>query len=177
MKISFVGVFFLIVLFGHAQGNSELVSLKDYYHGESVVFGNNYDPPVNRLNFKESFTPTEEHIEEVEKILVEQYNSSKIRMVNSLRRKNPSEDLVYPKPVRNVKGKLCKFKRQYFGYITKVGDTIVSLNLLNFKNKRKAEKYFPNWKTEYIVGFDGFYYDNMEYFNVNLTKEELSVGN
>ena len=28
-----------------------------------------------------------------------------------------------------------------------------------------------------LIGFDGFYYDNMEYFNVNLTKSKLYVGN
>ncbi|WP_411032420.1 hypothetical protein [Spongiimicrobium sp. 3-5] len=177
MKISFISVFFLTVLFGHAQGNSELISLKDYYRGESVIFKKDYTPLVNRSNFKESFTPTKEQIKEVEKMLIAQYNSSKVSMVDSLRKKNPNENLVYPKPANNVKRKLCKYKRQYFGYIAKTGDTIISVNLLNFKNKRKANKYFSNWKTEYVVGFDGFYYDNMEYFNANLTKNKLIVGN
>lgn len=177
MKFSFACIVFLTSIFGHSQENNELISLEDYYRGESVIFEKSYVPPFNRSDFKVSFTPTKEQIKEVEKILIEQYNSSKTRMVDSLRKKNPNENLVYPKPIKNVKKKLCKYKRQYVGYITETGDTIVSINLLNFKNKRKANKYFSNWKTEYIVGFDGFYYDNMEYFNANLTNDKLSVGN
>ena len=118
MKSNFIYIVFLATVFaGSAQENAELISLGDYYKMESVIFEKDYKPPFSRLDFDNSFTLTIEQIERVEKILIQQYNSSKIWMVDNLRKKNPSENLVYPKTVKNVRKKFCKYRRQYVGYI------------------------------------------------------------
>jgi len=176
MKFKIIYLLFLGSCFCYSQNDSQLIKLREYYKSEAVVFKESYKPPFEIMNYKKSFTPTEAQIKEAERILVEQYNLSKKEIVDSIN-KNSKETLSYPKSVKNVKKRLCKYRRQYIGYTTKENDTIISVNLLNFKNKSKAKKYFSNWEKEYIIGFDGFYYENIEYFNVNLTDKKLSVGN
>lgn len=41
-----------------------------------------------------------------------------------------------------------KFNRQYSGYIDKSGDTILVVCFLDFGNKKKARKFFGNWKSQ-----------------------------
>ena len=48
--------------------------------------------------------------------------------------------------IENTFSKLKKYNRQYSGYINKVNDTIIIVNMLDFSNK-KANKYFENWET------------------------------
>lgn len=176
MGLKIIYVFLLTSFFCYSQENSKIIKMDDYFRYESVVFSENYKAPFQITNLKNSFTPTESQLKEAEKLLKEQYNLSKRKIVDSLS-KAGREGLKYPDEVKNVRKKLCKYRRQYIGYVNKQNDTIISINLLNFKKRRKAEKYFIDWKTSYIVGFDGFYYENMEYFDANLTKNELRVGN
>lgn len=175
-KTHLLSLLFLFSFLCYSQDISELIVLEDYYKEVGVIFKENYKPPFQISNYKESFTPSKEQIIDVENILVEQYNLSKKELIDNLNKKS-EETFKYPKHVKNVKKKLCKYKRQYVGYYTTEGDIIISINLLNFKNKNKAKEYFPNWKDEYIIGLDGFYYDNIEYFSVNLSTKNLLVGN
>ena len=39
-----------------------------------------------------------------------------------------------------------KFNRQYSGYIDRSGDTILIVCFLDFSNRKKANKFFNNWK-------------------------------
>ena len=174
MKKTLLSSFLILFSFlCYSQDISELIVLEDYYKEVGVIFKENYKPPFQISNFKESFTPSKEQIIEVESILFEQYNLSKKEMVDNLNKKS-EETLIYPKYVKNVKKKLCKYKRQYVGYYTTEGDIIISVNLLNFKNKKKAKEHFSYWKDEYIIGLDGFYYKNIEYFSVNLTTKKIN---
>lgn len=168
-------IFILGSLICYSQENSELIKLEGH-KGNYVVFNKNYKAPFYISNFEKSFTPTLKQIKSAENLLIEQYNSSKRNFIDSIN-KHTAEELKYPKKIKNVKRKLCKYKRQYVGYITKNNDTIIAISLLNFKKKKKANVYFADWKDRYIIGFDGFYDKNVEYFSANLNTEQLSLGN
>lgn len=176
MRVKIIYVLLLTSCYCFSQNNSKIIEMDDYFRYESVVFTEDYKAPFQISDFKKSFTPTESQLKEAEKLLKEQYNLSKRKIVDSLSNAG-REGLKYPDEVKNVRKKLCKYRRQYVGYVNKDNDTIISINLLNFKKRRKAEKYFTDWETRYIVGFDGFYYKNMEYFDANLTTDKLEVGN
>jgi len=175
MKFKILCLLALNVIFCYSQENSRYIEL-DWNKGENVVFNADYKPPFTISNFKSSFTPTNEQIEQAEKLLLEQYNSSKMDFVDNTNA-NSVEELKYSKKVKDVKKKLCKYKRQYIGYTTKENDTIIAIGLLNFKNKKKANKHFYDWENTYVIGFDGFYEENTEYFTANLTSARLSLGN
>ncbi|HMI63651.1 MAG TPA: hypothetical protein VK518_22195 [Puia sp.] len=71
-----------------------------------------------------------------------------------------------------------KFNRQYSGYISKSGDTILVVCFLDFSNRKKAKKYFGNW--EYQNGYlgSGLFLDsrppNIYCYSFNLRTKELT---
>lgn len=159
----------------YSQESNDFIEL-DWNKGSNVIFSKDYKPPFSISNYNGSFTPTKEQIKHAEKLLIEQYNLAKVYFIDSVNR-NSIENLQQPKTVKNVKKKLCRYKRQYVGYTTKENDTVIAIGLLNFRNKKKANKHFPDWENTFVIGFDGFYEKNTEYFSANLTSNKLSLGN
>lgn len=49
----------------------------------------------------------------------------------------------------------------------------IIIKLLNFKSRKKAEKKFSDWKSNYIIGFGQFYENNMFTVDVNLDQSYL----
>ena len=56
--------------------------------------------------------------------------------------------------------RFTRFNRQYSGYIDKAGDTILVVCFLDFNDRKKAKKFFSNWKyqNEYLAS--GLFLDN-----------------
>lgn len=164
MKIGILLMFLLTIILIKSQ----VIELKEFYSGEGVIFDNETQYPFKEKNFKKSITPDIQNIKEAEKLLSRGYYQYRTNILDSFGAPKSLLNVELKKP-KNVIKRFEKYNRQYFGYTTKSNDTILTIVLLNFKNKRKAKKYFPNWKKEIQVGFHGFYEDNLEWYSLNLT--------
>lgn len=153
-----------------------VITITDYYCGEGVIFDDTTRIPFAIDDYYKSYTPTTSDIIKAEKILFENYYSYRTNVLKHFKydevliKKYLKEKYKNPK---NVKKKYKHYNRQYLGYITNTNDTIVYIGLLNFKNKKKAEEHFQNWKERIIVGFGDFSNKNIDFYNVNLTKKDF----
>lgn len=148
-----------IPLIGFSQ--SKIISLEEYYSGKGVIFNKEYMSLLEIKDLKKAYTPTIDDVKKVETIFLNKYNSERGK-----------QNLT---KVNNPKKHFCKYNRQYLGYIDSNGDTIVIVNMLNFKNKSKAKKNFENWESEFIVAFGKYYEKNKFLFKVNLNKSTLNL--
>ncbi len=137
--------------------DTSIILLNDFYKGDGVILQNKYFPPFEISDFKSHYHPINSEIEDAEHIIKEQWNK-----------------LSYNEKYFRYK-KLKYWNRQYFCYKTKNDEIIIITILLNFKNKRKAKKYFPNWKSELIVGFGSFYEKNTLMIKINITKRTITM--
>ena len=134
----------------------------DFFKGETVVFTENYHPhiklPLNTI----LFTPDSNELIKAEHILASQYN-------------------IYMKKIglkeeKNVVKKFYGYKRQYLGFIDRNGTKRIIIKLLNFKRCKKPEENYPNWESEYLVGFGEYYEKNTRAYVVNLMSASLSYN-
>ncbi len=132
------------------------------YSGESVVFTQEYNPPLVLNNSKGLFTPSIAEIEQAEKILFNRYNKDLIL------------DSLYTH-IKNVQKKYKRYNRQYLGYLDDSGDKIILINLLNFRKKKIAKEKFKGWNEEYIIGFGEYYEKNSVRYDVNLARGSLKL--
>lgn len=153
-------VFLILLLFKSiliiGQNKMAIVFIdKNIYKDSCVIFTKYYRPSFeynktfDRLNL---FTPELSEISKADELLIKRYNI----------------DLKSVTEVKNVKKKFKYHRRQYFGYINDLGEKIVNINLLNFKNRKNSEHDFFEWRTEYIFGYGRFYERNTYTFEVNL---------
>lgn len=142
------------------------IQLPEYYKGEGIIFPESYSHSITLQHVKERMTPTKDQVKQAEQIFIEKYNST---MGNDPR-------VLGFKPVEDVKNKFREYNRQYLGYIDQNGDKVILIQLLNFENRRKAKKNFPNWQNEFITGFGDFYERNVTIFTVNISDKTLSYG-
>ena len=68
------------------------------------------------------------------------------------------------------------WKRQYIGYVNHENDTIILMNLMNFKRKKKAEKNFENWDKYFFTGMDGYYTYNLRNYQINICKKKYVLN-
>lgn len=71
------------------------------------------------------------------------------------------------------------FKRQYSGYINSSGDTLLVVCFIDFTNKKKAKKFFSNWKYQQIYLGSTLYLDTkppggMYCYSFNKRTKQLS---
>lgn len=145
------------------KNDHSIVSLHEYYNGYGKVFKNfneadndeNYPLPSDY--FKDLLL-TEQLLIRIENIWMED--------VNNYYSTIPGEKII----IKNPKKYFKHYYRQYVGYVNLNGDSIVVVNLLNFKNKLKAKKYFDDWKYYFNDGMGGFYEKNRTSFVLNLNK-------
>ena len=158
----------IIVLFQPPK----VITLKDYYRGEGVIFDENAVYPFKEIDYYKSYMPSLEDIQRGEDFLFDNYYEHEIKILDHFKLDKSSINSKYRKP-ENVQKKFNKFNRQYISYINKENDTILYIGLLNFSNKKKANKYFESWK-EFIYGGAGdFYYENEKNYIVNLSKKKF----
>ena len=168
MKIIFpIFSFICLSLISH-----KIIELKEYYNGQGVIFDSSFKYPFVELNYKKAYTPTLEEIKRAEKILSEKYYEYETNILDSF---NLDKSIIKKrlKKSKNVVRKFYKYNRQYISYIDQKEDTIISLGLLNFSNKKKANEYFPNWKNEFLVGFGKYYQKNQKLYSINITKNDF----
>lgn len=137
--------------------DSSIIKLKSFYNGYGKVFkseseanrdifGNKY-PGDFIEGFEKDLNLTIDQIIEAEKLLSEQIEIKELK----------------------------NYYRQYLGFLNNEGDNIILINLLNFKNKNKSEKYFEHWKNSFLTGHGKFYEQNQQRFLVNLSKELVTA--
>lgn len=120
------------------------------------------------LNFRlknvyQRFTPTLGDIELAEKYLLSNGKSTHYNGLNGI--------FTPERP----KAELKTYKRQYFGYLNEQKDSIIFVQLLNFKHKRIAKAAFDGWQRDFLLGFDGFYERNTFRITINISKDEVSI--
>jgi len=142
--------------------------MEEYYSGQGVIFDSSVKYPFVGLNYDKAFTPNVSEIKRAEKILSEKYYEYRTNVLDSF---NSDKSIIKKRlqEPKNVIKKFYKYNRQYVSYVNKSNDTIITIGLLNFANKRKAEKHFKDWKKTIQFGFHGFYEDNQEWVSINIT--------
>lgn len=147
-------------------GDSSIVKLKDYYKGYGKIFNKSYDIASTLDDYKCSFTPTINQIVQAEKMLISGYNKvheDDARFTNS--------DLT----VKNPRKHLNHYYRQYIGLINNENQKVILIHLMNFKNGRKARKFFRDWDKRFSIGVGDFYDKNQKTFELNLDTENLII--
>ena len=131
---------------------------QELFSGESIVFTENYMPPIELNNYYKSFTISEREILDIESILIQQYHED---LADS--------GIAWYDPNENIKKKFRCYNRQYLGYIDKNGSKKVIINLLNFNYRKRANKKFKGWKEFFFFGHGKYYEKNTiiftKYFN------------
>jgi hypothetical protein len=149
----------------------KIITLKDYYYGEGVIFDDKSIFEFEKIGYKSLYAPSLEDIIIGENFLFENYFDYEINMKEYFNLDKSKINTKYKNP-ENVKKKYKKYNRQYVACINKDNDTILYIGLLNFSNK-KAKVYFDNWK-EYVYGGAGdYYYKNYKSYVVNLSKKKF----
>lgn len=150
----------------------KIIKLDGYYSGEGVIFDVNTKYPFVDSNYKTPYTPTINDIKEAESVLFKNYYEYETSFLDSLNLDKTKIKEKYRNPT-NVKTKFFNHNRQYIGFVDKSNDTIVYIGLLNFSNKKLANRYFEGWKEYVFFGFDGFYEKNQTNYKYNLSKGKL----
>lgn len=65
------------------------------------------------------------------------------------------------------------YYRQYVGCKNEKGESLVLVNLMNFRNKKKGKHYFDFWTKYFCVGHGDFYEKNQKLLLINITKKEV----
>jgi hypothetical protein len=104
-----------------------------------IIFPKEYNPKIIISDLKDRFTPNDRIISKAEKLILLQF-----------------------------KNRLKKYQRQYVGYIDNQRDSLILIQFLKTKSQTKMNKYYYNWKNEYIVGFGNFYENNTRRYIVNI---------
>ncbi|RBP29092.1 hypothetical protein DFR65_106113 [Oceanihabitans sediminis] len=165
-------IFFIIAFLSLILISFQIIELKEYYNGQGVIFDSSVKYPFVEPNYNKAHTPNLSEIKRAEKILSEKYYEYRTNVLDSF---NVDKSIIKKrlKKPKNVIKKFHKYNRQYISYVSKSNDTIISIGLLNFANKRKAEKNFTDWKKTIQFGFHGFYEDNQEWVSINITDNEF----
>lgn len=131
------------------------------FKGEAIVFSDQYKLPFKHRSDMEAFyTPNDMDIIRAEDILISRCNLDIPGICN--------------KPLK-IKKKYWKYNRQYLGYVDKSGNRLIIINLLNFKRKKWANKYYEGWQDAFFVGFGPFYEKNTSIVIANLDTNRLEL--
>ena len=152
------------------------IELEEFYSGEGVIFDKSVKYPFGELDYEEPLTPSIKSIKEAESIFSEKYYDYKSALIEvyGIEASKINEDLKTPE---NVIEKFYNYNRQYIAYQNLSKDTIITIGLLNFKNKRKANKYFKDSETTIQYGFHGFYEKNQEWISINISRNQIRFKN
>ena len=165
-------IFSIIAFLGLGLISFQIIELNEYYNGQGVIFDSSVKYPFVEPNYNKAYIPNLSEIKRAEKLLSEKYYEYRTNVLDSF---NVDKSIIKKrlKKPKNVIKKFYKYNRQYISYVSKSNDTIISIGLLNFANKRKAEKYFTDWKRTIQFGFHGFYEDNQEWVSINITDNDF----
>lgn len=152
----------MIALSGYGQTKGKYINLKASYRGAGIIFASDYKLPIIIEDGAKRFNPSVSNVIKAEKLLLS--NSDDVKY---------DDRLIGMYEPSKLKKQLCSYNRQYVGYQNAAGDSIILINLLNFKNIRKAKEYFPDWERSYIFGFGDFYEKNQTTILVNLAQKQV----
>jgi len=163
MKILLI-IFFGIYLCFTGNSQNNLIKLPKYYKGYGVILSDSAYVPYQIDTLKRIDLSTDD-AKSVENIFLNQYNKAM-----------QTDSRVFDfKSVKNVKKYFFKYNRQYLGFRNSKGEKIVLLNLLNFKQCKKARINFIDLETKYMRGFGKFYEENSIEFLLNLDLKTLKL--
>jgi len=153
--------------------NVEIITMPDFYCGKGAIFDKNALFPFKNSNYVEPITPTIEQVIISEKILDNYYYQYNIILNKRFNIDTTSINPKYQNPLK-VKKKFYKYYRQYAGYIDTNKDTIIYIRLMNFSNKKQANKRFADWENFIDSGYGDWYEKNQSRFYINLSKKIIN---
>lgn len=118
---------------------------------------------LNIDSFVYSYSPSKSEILEAELLFYTKYN---LVMMSS----NKVVGFELKPKVRKY---FLKHYRQYIGLINSKNEKLIFVQFLNFKNKRKAKKYFKYWDKTLVNGTGSFYEENTQTYIINITQNIL----
>lgn len=143
------------------KNDSSIIQIKAFYNGYGKIFRHESEYNVDYFGNKlpHSFP---DYVKDYE------LSYDEIIEVELLLKENPAIYTHY-----HINGNLKSYYRQYISYINYLDDVIVEVNLMNFKNKRKAKKYFSLWNKSLSDGNGHFYRVNHRTITINLSKRTI----
>ena len=160
LSIIIVTIFIGSIAFAQKKIN---FTLEKKYTIEGVIFIADYPVNFQLKNSIDRFTPSLNDIKTCERYLL--MNLSDVKYV----------DLQGFYSPRGLLKKLKTYKRQYVGFIDANKDSIILVQLLNFKHQKEAMKNFDEWDSQFLLGFDGYYEANIKRLQVNISKKNVSL--
>jgi hypothetical protein len=159
LLLSIFSAFGQKISFSQKRSNTHTYVKGDSFEG--VVFSKDFVFPFMQEQAAEKrFTPSQEDIEDAEKLL-----AKKIQSVNSLQVNQGG--VCGPIIHENLK----RFVRQYYGYINEKGDKVVYISCLLKSNYADSAKQTPNWLKGVVVVLNGG--SNYWQVQANLNKSSL----
>lgn len=133
------GITLLVLFFSGSNLGAQVrpVFFDQFYCFESVSFDSTY--PNDKILFlgdEDRFTPSNADIQIGEEILLSSLQDSNKMVLNIFRGEK----------YKNLK----KYRRQYYGVISEDNRTILVVYMMNFKHKRRANRIFSGWESDYI---------------------------
>lgn len=156
-------VLFFILLFFIVEGFSQQTDEyqnSSLFKKEGVIFTKDYKPRFKTPAGAVIFTPHKADIALAEKILKDNFDQE-----IGWGRKKLSMDKIFK-----------NYNRQYMGFLLPSGETLIIINLLNFKCRRKAKEMFHGWEESFIIGHGSYYEQNSIIISVYLNQQRLVLG-
>ena len=130
------------------------------FKGKGVIFVENLSPPIQLPKNAKIINLTKEQVYISELIFLNQFSqNATLAFFNN----------------KNIKKYFWYYNRQYLGFKDENGRINVIINLLNFRNKKIAEKKFEGWGEEYFIGFGEYYEKNTLRISVNIDLCKVDV--
>lgn len=157
--------------------SQEIIQLKNYYKGFGVIFDETFfnKSSFTDRNYLTFYRPELNYIIEAEKLIQTDYYRYKVDLNNYFGYKDIKTNPKLKKS-NYIKRKFNKYYRQYYGYIDKKNDTIIVIQLLNFRHKKKSEKLFKQWDSKPIFGSGDWFYKNQYLLFINLSKDFILLN-
>lgn len=146
---------------GHTK-DKEVVFIRSYYRGYGKVFNTSQNTMLDHLHIGHSFLPTDQDVLLTEQLMQREY--LKLVQTDSRLKGSPSD----------FRKSFYGYYRQYYGIVTKSGEKVVFLMLFKCC-KSNIRHCFPTWKDELVSPLREDACSVTSWFDVNLTKEQISL--
>jgi len=153
-----IAIFSLFII----QDYPRVISLKEYYKYDSVIFGTETNYPFQIKSYKNTFNLSLDEVKKGEDFLFNNYFIYESIISEHFNNQLPDKKFIKSK---NVKSKFYKFRRHYIGHVNSEGDFIINIILNDLSNETFLVD--DTWKNN--IHFSS----NSRLYIINLTKNKF----